>query len=79
MRGNLRECRLLRTFFISEENMKCIECANRRWFGDYGLHYCNFTKKVVERDGECHINNKEVTTEKLEERGVLNGQKNKTW
>ena len=63
MRGNLRECRLLRTFFISEENMKCIECANRRWFGDYGLHYCNFTKKIVECDSECHINNKEETTD----------------
>ena len=43
--------------------MKCRECANRRWFGDYGLHYCNFTKKIVECDSECHINNKEETTD----------------
>ena len=43
--------------------MKCIECANRRWFGDYGLHYCGITKKIVERDSECHINNKEETTD----------------
>ena len=49
--------------FYLEENMKCIECANRRWFGDYGLHYCGITKKIVERDSECHINNKEETTD----------------
>ena len=51
--------------------MKCGECANCRWFGDYGLHYCVFTKKVVECDSECHIENKEETTEKVRRKGIF--------
>lgn len=35
--------------------MKCGECENMSWFGDYALHYCNRTGKVVEEDTECDL------------------------
>ena len=43
--------------------MKCENCENRIWFGDYGLHYCDITKKVVNSDSECHIENKGERTD----------------
>ena len=55
--GNVGYCAL----FYLGENMKCGDCNKFEWFGDYALHYCGITKKIVHCDSECHINSKEET------------------
>ena len=42
--------------------MKCEECANMRWFGDYALNYCTKIGIVVTKDTECKLED-EVTEE----------------
>lgn len=52
-------------FRLEEVIMKCGECQNMSWFGDYALHYCKKTGKVVEEDTECNLDEleDEVTEE----------------
>lgn len=35
--------------------MKCGECANMCWFGDYALNYCRKTGNIVTEDKECDV------------------------
>lgn len=62
-------------FFVLEENyMKCGECGEIRWFGDYGLHYCNKSGKVVTRDKECLEGKND---DKVFEKNITENQKDK--
>ena len=39
--------------------MRCKNCDNLVWFGDYSLYYCDITKKEVKAKDKCHVANKE--------------------
>lgn len=40
--------------------MKCGECENMYWFGDYALNYCRKTGDIVTDDRECDVEESEV-------------------
>lgn len=39
--------------------MKCKDCENKYWFGDYALDYCKIDKEIVTEENECHITESE--------------------
>ena len=42
--------------------MKCKDCPNLYWFGDYALDICRISKDIVEPDQECVLTNEEDFT-----------------
>lgn len=38
--------------FVQNDERKT-ECPDRRWFGDYGLHYCDRDTHICENPNEC--------------------------